>query len=279
MTTYRGVSIDGTTVPVTSATINPARSLIIEQSFGSAGESKIYDGSMVVSGNFEGAYRADGLVEDAIVDIMSVMSNTTASLTPHALVIGDENGGVAFAVTVINSFELTLNVKDYTKVNLGFVTSSAGTSSSISATTSYATAIPVSTTSQITCTAAGTNFSGITIRGEIPIDQDYFVIGSKNLVALLQSGNGTLSGSLTLAASEWTGLLKAVGSCGNIGTIALTLNTTDSSTCASTVAATITITDVKIESASASGQGRARFEKTLNWKAEVNTTANNNILT
>jgi len=273
---YRGVSIGGTNIPVTGASINPTRNLITEQSFGSAGEAKIYDGGVVNTGSFDAAYRV-GTIDTYVNSIMNVMAGTVASLPYLTVVIGDETGGISFASTAINSFDLSLNVKDYAKVKLGFVSCAAGTSSSISTVTAYTADIPVASTSQITCSAAGVKFSGITIRGEIPIDQDYYVIGNKQLYGILQSGNGSLSGSLTLASSEWAGLLKAVGDCGNIGTITLTLNTA-SATCVESTLATVTIDNVKIESGSASGSGRARFDKTINWRAEVNSTTNNNII-
>jgi hypothetical protein len=266
----RGVSIDGTTVPVTGASISPTRSLITEQSFGSAGEAKIYDGGVVTTGSFDGAFRATGAITTAITEIMSVMAGTTDALTKsHVIIIGDEISGISFSSCAINSFELSLSVKDYAKVKLGFISYGLGTTSSISATTNYTDPIPVASTSQITCSAAGAHFSGITIKGEIPIDQDYYVIGTKQLFDIIQSGNGSLSGSLTLASTEWAGLLASASACGNLGEITLELNTAGSN-CASSPVSTITIKDAKIESGSVSGQGRSRFEKSINWRAEVN---------
>lgn len=275
MTTYRGVSIGGTNAPITGASINPTRSLLAEQSFGSAGEAKIYDGPLIVTGSIDAAYRS--FAKDIIENIMGVMSGTVGSLTESIVVIGDENGGLSFATTAINAFDLSVTVKDYAKVKLDFVSSSIGTSVSISTVTDYTEDIPVSTTSQITCSNAGTYFSGITIHGEIPIDQDYYVIGEKTLHDIIQSQNGTLKGTLTLAATEWTGLLKACGACGDLGTITLVLNTSGAA-CVTSLIKTITIENAKIESGSASGQGRSRFDKTINWKAEVNSTTNESIL-
>jgi hypothetical protein len=283
MATFRGVSISrsgGTVayVPVTGASINPTRSLINEQSFGSAGEAKIYDGGVINTGSFDGALRNIDVVKYAITDVMDVMCGTLAALPYNTIVIGDDTNGLSFASTAINSFELSLTVKDYAKVKYNFVSCKVGTVAAITGVTSptsYADPIPIASVSQISCPDAGIKFSAITINGQIPIDQDYYVIGTKQLYDILQSGNGSLSGTLTLASSEWLGLQKAAGDCGDIGTITLTLNT-PGATCSdpAVLIATITITNVKIESGSASAQGRARFDKTINWRAEVNSTTN-----
>ncbi len=273
----RGVSIGGTVVPVTGASVNPSRSLITEQSFGSAGEARIYDGGVVTTGSVEGAYRAGGIFDTVINDVMNVMSGNSDALATRIVIIGDEYGGVSLGSTAFNSFEISMNVKDYAKVKLGFVSSGVGTSGSVSADGTYTDPIPVASTSQITCSNAGTKFSGISIRGEIPIDQDYYVIGTKQLAGILQSGNGSLTGTLTLAATEWDGLVAAVGSCGNLGTITFTMNSAGP-TCESVPVGVIEIQNVKIESGSASGQGRQRFDKTINWRAEVNSTTNASIM-
>ena len=273
----RGASINGTAIPITGASVNPSRSLITEQSFGSAGEAKIYDGGVVTTGSIDGGYRS-GTFTTYINDIMSVMSgNSDALPNDHVIVIGDESGAISFPDCAINSFEVSMSVKDYAKVKLGFVSAGVGTTGSAPASTDYTADIPVASTSQITCSAAGTKFSGISIRGEIPIDQDYYVIGTKQLAGILQSGNGSLSGTLTLASSEWAGLLAAAGSCGNLGTITFTMNSAGP-TCGSVPVGVIEIQNVKIESGSASGQGRQRFDKTINWRAEVNSTTNASIV-
>lgn len=208
---------------------------------------------------------------------MKVMSNQDDGKLDFATIsIGDEMGAIKFASCKLNSFELSLSTKDYVKVKLGFVSCGFATADSITTVADYKEDIPVASNSQISCPKAGVKFTGITISGEIPVDQDYYAIGSKQLVDLLQSGNGTLKGTLTLAASDWIGLYNAGGSCGDIGTINLNMYTSKAA-CVANFVKCITITNVKISDASGSGNGRSRFDKTINWRAEVDKTTNNQL--
>ena len=114
--------------------------------------------------------------------------------------------------------------------------------------------------------------TGFSLKIEVPIDQDYYVIGNKYLEEIVQSGNGTLSGSISFGPKEWTTLLKSMGHCGKItGNVVLTLRgiPQDATTCTPVDIRTITITDVVISDSTFSGQNRTKFTKTLNWKAPV----------
>ncbi len=272
----RGVSYGGTVFAVTDFTANHNRNLITEQGMGLGGEPVIYDGATLITGSIGAVYRDSfATYAQAVLDLLSGASST---ISTNILISSDETSGVSFPSSFINSFELNLQSKDMARCTMGFVAKGPGSAGSVGTAASYTDAVPIGWASTLSINSVVIKTTGITLRLKVPIDQDNYVIGSKYLDSIIQSGNGTLSGSLTLAPSEWAILQSAMGSCGNLsGNIVITLNGQSASDCSTSLVRTITITDAVASDSSFSGQNRNKFTKTLNWKAPVGTSTNHNL--
>lgn len=271
----RGISITGVgSIPISSVSVNYQRNPISEQAMGLGGEPIILDGTHVVTGSFEAPYRPSSF-SAFINDIIDVMSGDSSSLTEYTSVhISDEYGsGVGFSNVVVNSFDISMQVKEYAKITCGFIAKQKTSFSAVGAAT-YTGAYPVFYDSVVTIGESDNiQASGFSVKGEIPIDQDNFIIGSNYLEDIIQNGNGTFSGTLSLAAKEWTKYQASMGMNSNNGYErgsfgnSVTLNLGDG-----TSSWVIDIPTMNFADNSLSGQGHNRFEKSINWRAPVNST-------
>jgi len=270
----RGFSYDGDSYAITDLTTNYNRNLISEQGMGLGGEPAIFDGANIVTGSVSAAYREDfAPIAQTILDLLSGASST---ITPVALIGSDEFGGCSFPTSFINSFEVSLQTKALCNCNMNWVSAGLAASGTASSSGTFTNPIPLFWACALSIGGSSTiKSTAISLKVEVPIDQDYFVIGSKYLDDIVQSGNGTLGGSISFGPKEWATLQASMGSCGNIGTIVLTLRGQTGSNCVTTDIRTITITDAVVSDSTFSGQNRTKFTKSLNWKAPVATSTNN----
>lgn len=283
MTIYRGVKYGTTVYPVTDFTANFNRNPIAEQGMGLGGEVTIFDGACIASGTIGAVYRST-FITPFVTSINQLLSGTLTSLpTLYTLIASDEFGGGSFADTFINSFELSAQVKDLPKVTMGWIAKGVATAGTVDAQYADYATDNIPTFWGSTLNHPSIKITGFTIKLEVPIDQDNYIIGSKTLDSLVQSGNGTVSGTLSLAptATEWATLQTSMGTCGYIGDIELELKgqTSATSDCSATTVSTITIEKAVASDSTFSGQNRNKFTKTINWKAPVNTTTNTAIFT
>lgn len=282
---YRGVKYNTTALPVSDASINVNRNSITVDSLSSVGTSAVFGGRYVVTGSFGG-----GLRKTAFANPMASMFGTRlpsvgmgelkTSNTDYIMVSDEFGSGITAGPIVINSMEITLNAKEYAKVTFNYIGIFATGGTETDATEpDYSEQLPVF----YNATVNSISTTGITIKIERPIDQDYFIMGSEFLQEFVQSGPVTVTGTINLASTEWNKFSEATGygspkdtitpSTANTnpvgsGSIVVTMNKPDGSG----VAATITIDKAIFSEVSASASGRNRFEKTLNWTAEINNT-------
>jgi len=270
----RGFSYGGTIYPITDFTANYNRNLITEQGMGLGGEPTIYDGANIVTGSIGAVYR-DSFAAFAS-PINNLLSGSSSTISTSALVASDEFGGGSFPSSFVNSFELTCASRDIARVNMGFVSKGPVTSSTVATAATYTAPVPIFWACAFKFDSTVIKATSVSLRLEVPIDQDFYVIGNKYLDDIVQSGNGSLTGSISFGTNQWSYILDAMGSCGDIDAdIILDLNGQSASNCTTSLIRTITITDAVASDSSFSGQNRNRFTKTLNWRAPVATSTNN----
>lgn len=290
MATYRGLSVDGTNLlPVSSVSVSVARNLISEETMSAVGESKIFGGTYLSNGSIEAPYRTSiddlvaklfgGVVTGGVVDLPS-------SPCYSYIYLSDEYGnGVKVASCLITSMDLNVQTKDFAKVSFNWIGGQVvSNAQNFTTAPTYSDELGVFYNTIITVASASVQCTGVSVKVERPIDQDYYVLGSEFLQDFVQSGSVQVSGSITLAAKEWSTLNTVLNSNSTdtvtpsatnkddvaLGTIKISLHKPDGST----VFRTITIDACRISDASASVQGRNKFEKTVNWRAEINSSSN-----
>lgn len=267
----RGVKYGSTVIAASDVSVNYSRNLITEQAMGLGGEPTIYDGAHIATGSIGAAYRAN--LSGIPGAINTLIASGTATISPTSLAVSDEFGGNTFPSAFINSFELSMNVKEYGKCTMGFVASGRNANSTVvdSNATYDTNDIPIFWASSLTVgNATSATVNGFSVKLEVPIDQDYYTIGDKQLVDFIQNGNGTISGSLKFGAKDWAAVQKGITDAnGALGTITLTLTSGGSASIG-----TITIDDAMASDTSYSGSGRNRFEKTINFRAPCRSNKN-----
>lgn len=285
MTYYRGVSFNSNIIPVTGASVNPNRNLITVEDMGSISQARVYGGAYSVSGTFDGAFRRtkmQSVIDNLFGQSASNGITTLPSNPSKELIISDEYGhGLTFPSAVITSMDLSLNVKEYAKASFGFVAirGTHGATTGITDTADYTTEPPYAFYNASISLASSVKFTGVTIKIERPIDQDYYVLGSEFIQDFVQNGTLSVSGSLTMGAKDW-GLIETALNYGsdtidpdishtnpvNLGNLVITLNDPK---VGGTNLAKITVNNLRIADGSVSAQGRNRFEKTINWRAAI----------
>ena len=270
----RGVQYGSNVIAASDVSVSYARNLITEQAMGLGGEPSIYDGANIATGSIGAAYRTS--LKPIATAINILISSASSTITTQTFAASDEFGGNTFASSFINSFELSMNVKEYGKCNMGFIATGLNVNTTpVSGGATYGqNDIPLFWASNISVggTVSAT-VNGFSIKLEAPIDQDYYALGSKHLVDFVQNGNGNISGSLKFGAREWTAVQKGITSSnGVLGTIVLNLGSDGGASLGA-----ITIEDAVASDTSYSGQGRSRFEKTVNFRAPCSSTKNNAI--
>ena len=316
MASGRGIQIqdkdgaDGINVPAMSVNFNVNRNQITEESFSIATQSKIYAGNYSVTGSFSAAYRptifADitkyVLGNAAVADGIDVngfdQTNDYASIT-----IQDDNDNYySFASIVINSMELTLNSNEFAKVTYNWIGIQKGTTNAAIESPDFSEDIPlfynailsksdptVETSEQNikfvrtggnNPTSGGFKAKAVTIKIDRPMTPDY-ILGTEYAYTMVQSGQMTVSGTLTFSPSEYEMLEKAMitddeGN-GHIEPnaknknewgaykIILALNKSNGSGALEV----ITIDKALITSMDTSAQGANVFDKKVDWVAQI----------
>ncbi|MFA5760186.1 MAG: phage tail tube protein [Dehalococcoidales bacterium] len=293
MATYRGLSVNGTTLlPVSGVSMSVARNLIAEETMSAVGESKLFGGTYLSSGTIDGIYRTD---LDVIVEklfgqaVTSGLGELPASgAWFNNIYVSDEFGhGYKVASVMITSMDLNVQTKDFAKVSFNWIGGDASADThSFSVAPTYSNSVSVFYNTTITVNSVAIKCMNISVRVERPIDQDYYILGHEYLDDYVQSGAVTVSGSIGLGPKEWSDLQNALSTDDPFPGVVQSSNANDiefgeieillAEPTGTSVIRTITIPNCKISDATANVTGRNKFEKTINWRAE--TTASSKII-
>jgi len=276
----RGAKIGKTSIPALSANFQVTRNTIAEDSFGIATQGSINGGTYTASGSISAAYRPFALRD--IVNLVlggTDKINTTGAFSTTSIDIEDDYGNVTSFATgaVVNSLELSLATEDYARITFNFtgIKKAAAPGSLLAAL--YTEDLAVFYNAKITIAAATVYAKSLTVRVERPLTPDY-IIGSEYANTLNQSGNVTVSGTIGLAANEYTQLYNALTTLDesnsqpnetNVnslsgGALVIDLRHPDSR-----AFQTITISNIKITTGSQSGDGRQVMTKSVDFTAVV----------
>ena len=259
-------------LPVTGVSLNVNRGAMAEEAFGIATQPVIYGGTYSASGSFDAVYRSD--LDTELNTFFGGFTTGVVTLSASIIIYDDV---AAYTVTkyAYNSLELKGAVKDFLRVNMGFIAQKAtAASGSGSGTVSYENAPSpfYNTTIDI---GGAVKCSAFSIKFDRPIDTDNFILGSSLLQTTsdgkyLQNGASTVTGSVTMANSEYSNFTSlmldsdseapATGNTNPLGGGELTI------TCSG---GTITLADCKFNEGSVSAQGRNRFDKTISFMCAV----------
>jgi hypothetical protein len=283
--TGRGVKIGAYPIPALSANYQVSRNTIAEDSFGIATQGTINAGSYTTSGTIAAAYRPAALaaINNMVMGGTNTI-NTTGAYSYTTVDMEDDYSHVtSFASCVINSLELALATEDYARITYNFTGTKKATAPGTIAAASYTEELAIFYNAKLTVAAATVYVKSLTLRIERPLTPDY-IIGSEYALNLNQSGNLTVGGTLGLAASEYSLLLNALTTADEAksqpnetntntlggGELIIELRRPDG-----TAYQTITVTSIKVNTGSQSGEGRQVMTKSVDFLAEVNNTGSN----
>ena len=293
MANYRGLTIDTTVFPVISVSTSIQRNPISEVTMGSVGETAIYGGTYNATGAIEANYRSDieplminlfgGAIANGIVELPS-----TPYLT-NAKIYDEYNNGISFASFLVTSMDMSLNVNDMCKTSFNWIGIKGTTSTGSETSASYTNPVYLFYNAVLTIDSSTIYTTSLSLNITRPIDTDYYILGSPFLQDFIQNGPVTISGTLNFAPKDWSTINTAINSnstdtiapsgsntngvtIGSTGTLVITLNTPTGS-----LGKTITISRIKLSDFSISGQGRSRFEKSLNFRGLIDPSNNYNI--
>jgi hypothetical protein len=286
--TGRGVKIGAYPIPALSANYQVSRNTIAEDSFGIATQGTINAGSYTTSGTIAAAYRPAALaaINNMVMGGTNTI-NTTGAYTYTTVDMEDDYSHVtSFASCVINSLELALATEDYARITYNFTGTKKATAPGTIAAASYTEELAIFYNAKLTIDSGGgattVYAKSLTLRIERPLTPDY-IIGSEYALNLNQSGNLTVGGTLGLAASEYSLLLNALTTADEAksqpnetnenslggGELIIELRRPDG-----TAYQTITVTSIKVNTGSQSGEGRQVMTKSVDFLAEVNASSN-----
>ena len=293
MATYRGLSVDGTSLlPVSGISMSVARNLIAEETMAAVGESKLFGGTYLSNGTIDAPYRTD---LDIFVEKLFGQAVTlglgdlpVSGAWFNNIYVSDEFGhGYKVASVMITSMDLSIQTKDFAKVSFNWIGGDASADNrSFSTAPTYSSQLSVFYNTVIKVNGTTIKCMNISVRVERPIDQDYYILGHEYLDDYVQSGAVTVSGSIGLGPKEWSDLQNALSTgdpfpgvvqsanANNIEFGSIKIQLADPT--GTTVFRTIDIPNCKISDSSSNVTGRNKFEKTINWRAE--TTASNKII-
>lgn len=285
----RGIKIGTTVVPALSMSINPQRNTIVEESFGIATQGSVYAGTYGISGSVSAGYRPSTLanivsfVLGGNESVVAKSIETTGGFSYTTIDVADDYNNISsFASCVVNSMEFTLNTGDFARVTFNFTGIKKKANGTIAA-PSYAEKISVFYNAMLTLAAATIKVKSITFRIERPVTPDY-IIGSEYAEILNQSGNIAVTGTLGLAANEYSLLLNAMTtgdesvsepSSDNVNTLGggeliINLRKPDA-----TAFQTITISQIYVNTGTMSGDGRQVMTKSVDFVAQISSGAEN----
>lgn len=236
----RGISVGGTSLPITDASLSFNKDPIVEQSMNGLGGEVLYKGVIgSVQGSFNGALRS------SVLNI----SKTILEVSPSAytIIVMGEGGALTASNCYISSLEISVKAGELAKINTSFVGQSVSAGGSVS-NADYSGEVPVfynSSTDFGTC-------SGFSIKIERPYSADDFVLGDASGVSqsIYQSGETKVSGTITLSQT-------AAMSTADKGALSFSLGDH-----------TITVTGASVNTgAEVSVNGRGLVGKTYSWAA------------
>lgn len=279
----RGAKIGAYSIPALSANFQVTRNTITEDSFGIATQGTINGGSYGVTGTIGAAYRPQALsaINNMVMGGTGTI-DTTGAYSYTTVDLADDYGNTtSFASCVINSLELALATDDFARITYNFTGIKKKAAGTIAA-ASYTEELAIFYNAKLTVASATVYAKSITLRIERPITPD-LILGSEYAINLNQSGNITVSGTIGLAASEYTLLLDALTTSDESrsqpneenantmggGTLEILLRHPDG-----TAYQTITVTSIKVSTGSQSGDGRQVMTKSVDFMAEVNASSN-----
>lgn len=291
MAYYRGFAIGGTSIPVSGVSVSTARNPVAEETMGSVGQPRIYGGAYLATGQLDAPYRKtalDPLRESLLGGSEKIEELPEEPWISDALLSDEFNNGVAFDRFMITSMSFDLKVKDYARSSFQFIAGKATKGTGVSQ-TQFSDDDPILLFYNAIVSVGDEEIksSGVTINIERPIDQDYYILGSPLLYNYCQSGPATVTGTLTFAPKEWEHLNFALDSikddtyepsASNLNSLnfgggdpcsMMNMKVQLHTPCGGAVAQTITVDSIKLQDLSISGQGRSKFDKQLNWTAEI----------
>ena len=237
----RGISVGGTSLPVTDASLSFSKDPIFEQSMSGLGGETLYSGVIgSVQGSFSGAMRSS--VVNAAKTILDV------SPTATTIIVMGEGGALTASECYISSLEIAVKAGELAKISASFVGKSVAAGGSVSAAEFGSGEVPVfynSSTTFGTC-------SGFSIKIDRPYTADDFVLGDESGVSqsIYQSGETKVTGTITLSQT-------AAISTSNQGALTFTLGTFS-----------IAIANAAVNTgAEVSVNGRGLVGKTYSWAA------------
>lgn len=236
----RGISVGGTSLPVTDASLSFSKDPIFEQSMSGLGGETLYSGVIgSVQGSFSGAMRSS--VVNAAKTILDV------SPTASTIIVMGEGGALTASECYISSLEIAVKAGELAKISSSFVGKSVAAGGSVEP-ASYEGEVPVfynSSTTFGTC-------SGFSIKIDRPYTADDFVLGDESGVSqsIYQSGDTKVTGTITLSQT-------AAIDISNAGALSFTLG---SFTIAIASASVTTGSEVSVN-------GRGLVGKTYSWAA------------
>lgn len=277
--TGRGIKIGSVPVPALSMSLNPQRNIITEDSFGIATQGSVYAGTYGISGSVTAGYRPSTL--STITNLVLGGSSTIATTGVFAYTtvdVEDDFGNISsFASCVINSMELSLNTGDFARVTYNFTGIKKKANGSITSPV-YTESISVFYNALLTIDSTAVKAKSVTLRIERPITPD-FILGSEYAETIIQSGNLTVSGSLGLAANEYTQLYNAMytsdesrpqPSNANVNLLGGGILVIELRKPGGSAFQTITVGQIYITTGTMSADGRQVMTKSVDFTAQVN---------
>ncbi len=280
----RGVKVDDNIMPALSANFQVNRNTIAEDAFGIATQASINGGSYTISGSIGAAYRPTELLplinlvlggSDGKMKMDGTFSTTTVYIED------DYDNVTTIETAIINSLEFALATEDFARITFNYTGTSYASGGSAITSADYTDDLAIFYNALLTVASVSVYAKSLTLRIERPLTPDY-IIGSEYAVNLNQSGNITVSGSLGLAASEYT-LLAAALTTGDEGesqprsankneltggTLLINLMHPNGTTAYQT----ITIKNLKITTGSMSAEGRQVATKNVDFVAAIAST-------
>lgn len=280
----RGVSIGGTYFTVTSFSANINRNPLMEESFTSSAATKVYGGAYSVSGSFEAIYRVAS--NGPLTNIVNAIANGTVPGAQDIILIDDAGNNMTFGSCCINSAELNISSKEFVRITYNFIGQYAKKAGSVTAPTGAQGNVGVFYSTVLNMGTTYVKATGATLRLEVPIDQDYFVLGSQYIQGYLQSGLAAVEGTLTLGSDADLSYVAEDGDSQLIEPNASHTNSISGKkvelkigSSAGGTLTTITIPVAKVTTADMGAQGRNKFDKSVTFVGEFDGTSNNMTIT
>ena len=287
--TYGNVQATRTGVRVTQFSDPVNRNVVVEEALDQVSASAIYGGVYKVGGTLEGVFRAKGMgpLLQAFTGAAASTGEMQLGETPKSLSmgVGDDQGNLLSVYTGVGltQMELTCNVKEFIRARFSYI----GQKATVTHAAGSIAAIPaddlpsVFYNAELTLDTVAVPAKNCSITFQRMMDEDYYYIGDPFLKGMYLNGLSDVSGTLTFGSGEWERVMAvATGGTGNSvlpgdsnplggGTLQLIGNTPDGTT----PVLTIDLADVRFTEFNRSVQGRNMFEKSVNFRCQVESAA------